>query len=476
VASIMFTGLYINGQWGPGNGRMTVDEPGTGEVLAEVATASVADCVAAVDAAHAAAPAWASKAPRERAEVLRRAFELMHAEQDPIAELIVRENGKVLSEARGEVGYAAEFFRWFSEEAVRIEGEYRLAPNGDKRILVTAAPVGVAVLVTPWNFPAAMATRKIAPALAAGCTAVLKPAPETPLTALYLAELLGRAGVPAGVLNVVLPEPPAEAVAAMLGHPAVRKLSFTGSTVVGSELLALAAPHVLSTSMELGGNAPFIVLAGADLDVAVPAALVAKMRNTGASCIAANRFYVHESLAASFTAALAQAMGALRVDDGLAPGAEVGALVSAGEQHKVVELVEHATKEGAKVLVGGEVPRRAGFFYPPTVLSDVGRDASILGTEIFGPVAPVTTFVDPDEAIAAANATPFGLMAYVCGELGHCLGVAERLDVGMVGINRGVISDPAAPFGGVKQSGIGREGGHQGIEEFLETKYIGLDW
>jgi succinate-semialdehyde dehydrogenase/glutarate-semialdehyde dehydrogenase len=401
----------------------------------------------------------------------------MIEERGRIAALINAENGKALQEATGEVTYAAEFFRWFSEEASRIGGEIRLAPNGDKRIMVVPEPVGVCLLITPWNFPAAMATRKIGPALAAGCTCVLKPAPETPLTAFYLADLLQRAGVPDGVVNVVLPEPPAEAVAAMLRHPAMRKLSFTGSTEVGRVLLRQSADRILRTSLELGGNAPFIVLADSDVQEAADAAVIAKMRNGGASCVAANRFYVHASLAEPFTTALAVRMSAMRLGLGGEPDAEVGALVTAAERDKVAGLVEQAVQDGAQVRLGGSAPDAPGFFYEPTVLGDVAPDAPTLATEIFGPVAPIAVFQHEDEAIRLANSCEAGLIAYVTsGTLTHALRVAEQVEAGMVAINRGVISDPAAPFGGSKASGLGREGGFEGIEEYLERKYIGATW
>jgi len=457
--------------------HLDVVNPATGNAFASVATSTVADCLGALDIAAEALRSWAHTPPQRRCDVLQRAADLMLAETDQLAATIVAENGKVLSEARAEVAYAAAFLRWFAGEAIRIDGDCRVAPGGDKRILVTRGPIGVCVLVTPWNFPAAMATRKLGPALAAGCTAVLKPAPHTPLTALALVDVLRRAGLPDGVASVVLPEPPGEAVAAMLAHPAVRKLSFTGSTAVGAALLAEAAPHVLSVSMELGGNGAFLVLDDADVDVAVAAALAAKLRNGGASCTAANRFYVHDAVADEFSDRLTDAMSAIVVDDGMAPGAQLGPLVSAAERDKVGGLVEAATAEGARATIGGRLVAREGFFYPPTVLVDVDPDAPILGREIFGPVAPIVRFGDLDAAIAQANDTAMGLMSFVCSrDLGRCLQVADRLDAGMVAVNRGVIADPAAPFGGVKHSGLGREGGFEGIDAFLEQKYIGVDW
>jgi succinate-semialdehyde dehydrogenase/glutarate-semialdehyde dehydrogenase len=452
-----------------------VVDPATGEPFAQAPGASTADCVAAVDRATEAAAGWAATAPRERAEILRRAFELMRDEADGFAERIVRENGKVLADARGEVAYAAEFFRWYAEEAVRIGGELRLAPGGDKRIMVLKEPIGVSLLITPWNFPLAMATRKLAPALAAGCTVVLKPASETPLSAFAAAELLARAGVPEGVVQVVCPQPPGKAVAAMMAHSALRAISFTGSTEVGSLLLAQAAPRVLRCSMELGGNAPVVVLEDAELETAVQGALVAKMRNGGAACTAANRVYVHASIEEAFTARFVAAMGALRLDDGLAPGAEVGALVSQQERDRVAALVSQAADGGAAVLTGGATPDRPGFFYPPTVLAGLPEGAPILDEEIFGPVAPITAFDTEDEAVARANDTEFGLVSYLyTSDLKRALRVCERLEAGMIGLNQGMVSNPAAPFGGIKQSGLGREGGKFGIDEFLETKYIAV--
>ena len=457
--------------------QLPIHDPATGELIDHVELATTADCLTAADTAAEALDAWKRQAPRDRGEVLRRAFELMTAERESLAKLITRENGKVLSEARAEVGYAAEFFRWFAEEAVRVGGELRTAPGGDKRIVVLPHPVGVALLITPWNFPAAMATRKIAPALAAGCTVVLKPAPETPLTAFAVADLLQRAGVPSGVVNVVLPEPPGEAVRAVLAHPAIRKLSFTGSTEVGTLLLGEAAPHMIRCSMELGGNAPFLVFDDADLDLAVESALVAKLRNTGASCIAANRFYVHDMVAEEFTHRLAAAMAARRVDVGTAPGAEVGALVNEGERDRVAALVTGALDAGSRVRAGGHAPERPGAFYLPTVIDQVNPDADILRHEIFGPVAPVTTFHNNNKAVELANDSPVGLMSYVMtGDLQHGLRVAELIETGMVSLNRGLISDPAAPFGGMKGSGLGREGGFEGIAEYLELQYVGVSW
>jgi succinate-semialdehyde dehydrogenase/glutarate-semialdehyde dehydrogenase len=467
--------LFIGGAWVAGSERIPVLDPSTGEALTDVALAGDAECTAAIDAAAGAAAAWAATAPRERAEILRRAYELMAAEAPDLASLITRENGKVLADAKAEATYAAEFFRWFSEEAVRITGDYRLSPAGDKRIVVTHSPIGVSLLVTPWNFPAAMITRKVAPALAAGCTVVIKPATETPLTALAIASILERAGVPAGVVNVVVASPAGPRVSAMLHDPRVRNLSFTGSTEVGSLLLHEAADRIVRTSMELGGNAPFLVLEGADVQSAIEGAMVAKLRNGGAACTAANRFYVHASLAEDFTAGLATAMSALRLGPGLAADSQLGALVSRTERDKVALVVEKAIGDGAQPRAGGSTPDGPGAFYPATVLADVAPDAPVLDVEIFGPVAPIVTVSGDDEAIALANASEFGLISYVYApDPGRGLAVAEQLEAGMVAVNRGSLSDPAAPFGGVKQSGLGREGGFDGVHEFLESKYIAI--
>jgi succinate-semialdehyde dehydrogenase/glutarate-semialdehyde dehydrogenase len=473
------TELLIGGRWRPaGDGaRISVLNPATGAELASVASGGVDDGLAAVAAAYDAGPAWAATAPRARAEILRRAFELMTARADDLATLIVLENGKALADARGEVAYAAEFFRWYAEEAVRGLGSVQTAPSGTNRILVLRQPIGVAVLVTPWNFPAAMATRKIGPALAAGCTVVLKPASETPLTALAIASILAEAGVPDGVVNVLPSRRSGPVVSAMLHDPRVRKVSFTGSTEVGRRLLAEAADTVLSASMELGGNAPFLVFADADLDTAVTAAMVAKMRNGGEACTAANRFYVERPVAEEFTARLAREMAAVPMGPGLGDGVKLGPLVNAESLDKVASLVDGTVALGATVRTGGARVDGPGFFYPPTVLADVPAAAPVLTEEIFGPVAPVVTFDREDEAIELANDTEFGLVSYLCtGDLSRGLRVAEALDSGMVGLNRGVVSDPAAPFGGTKQSGIGREGGHEGMLEFTESKYIAVEW
>jgi succinate-semialdehyde dehydrogenase/glutarate-semialdehyde dehydrogenase len=472
------TGLLIGGQWTDGRGgSLPVTDPATEEVIAQVASGTPEDALEAVAAAYAALPGWAARPPRERGECLRRAYELMIARAEPLARLMVAENGKALKDARGEIIYAAEFFRWYAEEAVRNEGSLSVAPSGANRIMVQRQPVGVSVLVTPWNFPAAMATRKIGPALAAGCTVVLKPAKETPLSALAIAVLLQQAGVPEGVVNVLPTTKPGPLVAAMLADPRVRKLSFTGSTEVGRALLHTAADTVTNCSMELGGNAPFLVFEDADIEAAVEGAFLAKMRNGGEACTAANRFYVHDDVAGEFTARLADRLSSLRVGPGLDDGTDLGPLVNSDTRSKVASLVESATSAGGRLVTGGEAPDRKGYFYLPTVLDNVPRGAGILGEEIFGPVAPVVRFTDQADAIAQANSTEYGLVSYLYSrDLRRALQVAEALEAGMIGINRGVVSDPAAPFGGVKQSGLGREGGHDGLLEFTETKYIAVDW
>ena len=471
--------LLIGGQavGASDGGRFDVVDPATGEVITTVADGTVDDAMAAVDAADAAADGWAATAPRERAEVLRRAFELMSARTDELAHLISLENGKALPDARGETAYAAEFFRWYAEEAVRASGELTTAPSGANRIMVVRQPVGIAVLVTPWNFPAAMATRKIGPALAAGCTVVLKPASDTPLTALLMGKILDDAGVPAGVVNVVPARRSGAVVSAMLHDARVRKLSFTGSTEVGRILLKEAADQVVNCSMELGGNAPFLVFEDADLDAALEGAMVAKMRNGGEACTAANRFFVHADVAEEFSNRLAERMSAMRVGPGTADDTQVGPLVNQEGVTKVTELVQGAVDAGGRVVVGGTRPDRPGFYYEPTVLIDVPPSAPILREEIFGPVAPIVTFTDETEAIRLANDTEFGLVSYVyTGDLARGLRVSEAMESGMVGLNRGLVSDPAAPFGGTKQSGIGREGGHEGMLDYLESKYIAVTW
>jgi succinate-semialdehyde dehydrogenase/glutarate-semialdehyde dehydrogenase len=473
------TEIYIDGEWRTASdgAHIEVLDPAREEVIASVASASIADGLAAVDAAHRALPAWAATAPRRRAEILRRAFELMTARAEDLAKLISQENGKALKDARGEAVYAAEFFRWYSEEAVRNISEISTNPGGTNRILVLQQPVGVSILVTPWNFPAAMATRKIGPALAAGCTVILKPASETPLTALALAMLLEEAGVPNGVVNVIPSHRSSTVVGAIINDPRVRKLSFTGSTQVGSLLLGEAARTIVNCSMELGGNAPFIVFDDADVDEAVKGAMIAKMRNGGEACTAANRFYVQDGIADAFVRQFAAAMHAMRVGPGLEDGVDLGPLINKTAQNNMIAFVDDAAKKGAKIVTGGHRPNRRGFFFQPTLLTDVSDDANVLNDEIFGPIAPIQRFSTIDEAIAKANGTPYGLISYVfTRNLAKGLDVAEQIESGMIGLNRGVVSDPAAPFGGVKQSGVGREGAHEGMLEFLEKKYIAVDW
>ncbi len=455
-----------------------VSDPATGTLVATVVDGDVTDAVAAVDAATGAQPGWAATPPRQRAEVLRRAYELMVADTERLAALVTSENGKSLSDARAEVGYAAEFFRWFAEEAVRTEGGYGESPAGGTRTIVTHRPVGVAALVTPWNFPAAMATRKIAPALAAGCAVVLKPAEETPLTALEIAQILRAAGLPDGVVTVVPTTDAAGVVGAWLDDGRVRKISFTGSTAVGKILLRQAADRVVNASMELGGNAPFVVADDADLDAAVAGAMVAKFRNGGQACTAANRFYVHEAVLDEFVARFGAEVARLKVGPGSDPDNQIGPLISAKALAGVASLVDRSVGAGARISHRAEVPEAAaGHFYPPTLLVDVAPDAEILHTEIFGPVAVITTWVDEDELVSMVNGTEAGLAGYVYSrDLARALKLAERMDIGMVGINRGVVSDPAAPFGGFKQSGIGREGAREGLREFQETQYFSLDW
>ena len=475
--SYLKTDLFVGGAWRPAASRrrFAVVNPATEATIAEVADASVDDAIEAIDAAEGAAGPWAATPPRKRAEILRRAFEIMTERADALARMIVEENGKALADARSEVAYAAEFFRWYSEEAVRIFGDIGLAPAGQNSIVVTYQPVGIALLVTPWNFPAAMATRKIAPALAAGCCCILKPAEDTPLTALAMADILAEAGVPAGVVNVVTTSSASAVVGAMLQDPRLRKLSFTGSTAVGRTLLRQAADQVINCSMELGGNAPFIVFEDADIDAAVSDAMIAKMRNGGEACTAANRFYVHRSVADAFIGKLAQRMAALKVGDGLEDGVELGPLVNRKAREKVGALVRQAIEGGARVVTGGNSIEGKGYFFEPTVLSDVPDSARLLHEEIFGPVAPVMIFDDEDEVVACANDTEYGLVAYVhTRDIGRGLRVAQRIETGMVGLNRGLVSDPAAPFGGCKQSGIGREGGQEGIKAFLECRYVAV--
>ncbi|MBG0738305.1 NAD-dependent succinate-semialdehyde dehydrogenase [Paeniglutamicibacter antarcticus] len=471
------TGLLIGGVWRPAaDGRtFDVEDPATGKALLSIADAGATDGAAALDAAVAAQAGWAATAPRERGEILRRAFELVTARAEDFALLMTLEMGKPLAEARGEVTYGAEFLRWFSEEAVRAFGRYSIAPDGKSRLLVSKKPVGPCLLITPWNFPLAMATRKIAPAVAAGCTMVLKPANLTPLTSLLFAQVMQEAGLPDGVLNVVSTTSAADVTGPLIKDSRLRKLSFTGSTEVGRSLLAAASTNVLRTSMELGGNAPFLVFDDADLDAAVTGAMAAKLRNMGEACTAANRFIVHEGVAAEFAQKLAAKMDAMTTGRGTEGDTTVGPLIDAKSRNKVHSLVTDALADGATALTGGAAVDGPGYFYQPTVLTGVERGSRILNEEIFGPVAPIVTFKNEDEAVALANDTEFGLVAYVfTKDLNRGLRMGERLETGMLGLNAGVISNAAAPFGGVKQSGLGREGGLEGIEEYLYTQYIGI--
>jgi succinate-semialdehyde dehydrogenase/glutarate-semialdehyde dehydrogenase len=471
------TGLLIGAQWRAASGGKTlaVDDPATGEILTHVADASIADGKAALDAAVAAQGDWARTAPRERAELLRAAYEKITERAEEFAMLMTLEMGKTLAESRGEVAYGAEFFRWFSEEAVRIGGRYAIAPNGATRLMTLKQPVGPVLMITPWNFPLAMGTRKIGPAIAAGCTMVVKPASQTPLTMLALAGLLQEVGLPDGVLNVVTTTTTGDVMEPLIRDPRLRKLTFTGSTPVGRKLMEQASEQILRVSMELGGNAPFIVFGDADVDKAVEGAMLAKMRNMGEACTAANRFYVHDSLAEEFSTKLAERMGALTLGRGTDDGVDVGPLVDEKSRDKVSSLVDDAVAKGARIVVGGSAPEGAGWFYRPTVLTDVPADADLAREEIFGPVAPVSTFTTDDEAIQLANDTEYGLVAYLfTRDLSRALTVSEALEFGMVGVNQGIVSNPAAPFGGVKASGVGREGGFEGIDEYLETKYVGI--
>jgi succinate-semialdehyde dehydrogenase / glutarate-semialdehyde dehydrogenase len=475
------TRLYIGGDWreATGGGTLPVEDPSTEQTLVEVADAQAQDALAALAAAADAQAEWAASAPRERGEILRRAYEAIVAQTDELALLMTLEMGKALAESRAEIGYAAEFFRWFSEEAVRVHGRYMVNTTGAGRILTMRQPVGPCVFVTPWNFPTAMGTRKLAPAIAAGCTMVVKPAQQTPLSMLALARILEQAGLPPGVLNVITARHSGTVIEPLLRDEHTRKLSFTGSTEVGRTLIRQSAEQVLRVSMELGGNAPFLVFEDADLDAAVEGALTAKMRNVGEACTAANRFHVHESVADEFTRRLAARMGALTVGRGTEPDVDVGPLIDSVQRDKVAELVEDAVQRGARLALGGgqgaDALPGSGYFYEPTVLTDVPDDARVLAEEIFGPVAPIATFSTEEQALDAANRTEYGLVAYVyTRDLSRALRVCERIETGMVGLNQGIVSNPAAPFGGVKQSGFGREGGFEGISEYLETKYVAV--
>ncbi|MCB1289301.1 MAG: NAD-dependent succinate-semialdehyde dehydrogenase [Mycobacterium sp.] len=469
------TGLWIGGEQRAGSSSFDVVNPADGDVLASVANAGAAEALAAMDAACAVQAGWAATPARERGEILRSVFETIIERADDIATLMTLEMGKVVAESLGEVRYGAEFFRWFAEEAVRIAGRFTPSPAGTGRILVTKQPVGPCLAITPWNFPLAMGTRKIGPALAAGCTMIVKPAQETPLTMLLLAKLMDEAGLPKGVLSVLPTDRPAEVTTALVDDGRLRKLTFTGSTGVGKALVKQSADKLLRTSMELGGNAPFVVFDDADIDAAVQGAMLAKMRNGGEACTAANRIHVANAVIEEFTDKFVKHMGEVNLGDGLDPTAKLGPLISAKQLATVQELVDDAVDKGATVALGGRAPGGPGFFYPATVLIDVPRDARILKEEVFGPVAPIVGFDTEEEGIAAANDTEYGLAAYVYTQsLDRALRVAEAVEAGMVGINRGVISDPAAPFGGVKESGFGREGGDEGIEEYLDIKYIAL--
>ncbi|MEK6227800.1 MAG: NAD-dependent succinate-semialdehyde dehydrogenase [Actinomycetota bacterium] len=471
-------GLFIGGEWRDASeGRtLPVDDPATGEALCEVADANAADAKAALDAACAAQAGWAATPPRDRGEILRAAFEEISERTDELALLMTLEMGKTIKESASEIAYAAEFFRWYAEEAVRIEGRYQVAQNGTGRVLTMKQPVGPCLMITPWNFPLAMGTRKIGPAVAAGCTMVVKPAKLTPLSMLALADILDHAGLPDGVLNVITASSAGDTTGPLIEDPRLRKLTFTGSTEVGRKLIEQSGKNVLRVSMELGGNAPFIVFEDADLDAAVDGAMLAKTRNVGEACTAANRFHVAASVADEFSKKFAEKMGALKVGRGTEDDTDLGPLVDENTRAKVAELVQDAVGKGAKALVGGNVQDGPGYFYDPTVLGDVPDDARLLREEIFGPVAPITTFESEQEAIAKANDTEFGLVAYLfTSDLKRALRVCEALETGMVGLNQGMVSNAAAPFGGIKQSGYGREGGPEGIEEYLETKYVAVN-
>jgi succinate-semialdehyde dehydrogenase / glutarate-semialdehyde dehydrogenase len=471
------TGLYIGGEWraASGGGTLAVEDPATGRTLVEVADGQPDDALAALAAAADAQAEWAATAPRERGEVLRRAYAAIVAQADELALLMTLEMGKALSESHAEIAYAAEFMRWFSEEAVRVHGRYMVNTTGVGRILTMRRPVGPCVFVTPWNFPTAMGARKIAPAIAAGCTMVVKPAQQTPLSMRALASILTEAGLPGGVLNVITARRSGAVIEPLLRDGRTRKLSFTGSTEVGRRLIEQSAEQVLRVSMELGGNAPFIVFEDADLDAAVEGALTAKMRNVGEACTAANRFHVQESVAGEFAAKLAERMAGLRVGRGTEPGVDVGPLIDAAQREKVAELVEDAVQRGARLALGGHALPGSGYFYEPTVVTGVPEDARVLAEEIFGPVAPIATFSTEAQALEAANRTEYGLVAYLyTRDLSRALRVSEGIETGMVGLNQGIVSNPAAPFGGVKQSGFGREGGFEGIGEYLETRYVAV--
>ena len=470
--------LLIAGQWRDASegGKLPVEDPSTGESLAEVADGTPEDAKAALSAAHEAQEEWAATPPNTRSEILQKAFEMLGERLDDLALLMTLEMGKTLAESKGEITYASEFLRWYAGEALRIDGYYKVAGNGSGRVLVMRQPIGPCLMITPWNFPTAMGTRKIAPAIAAGCTMVVKPARQTPLSMLALAEILGECGLPDGVLNVLTSSSSGGTMGPLIEDPRARKLSFTGSTEVGRSLIEQSAGQVLKLSMELGGNAPFLIFEDADIDAAVEGAMIAKMRNVGEACTSANRFHVADSVAGEFAEKLAERMGAMKVGRGTEDGVEVGPLIDDDQRAKVAELVDDATGKGATALVGGKRVDGAGYFYEPTVLSDVSDDANLLKEEIFGPVAPVKGFASEDEAVAAANDTEFGLVSYVyTNDLKRALRVCESLETGMIGLNQGLVSNAGAPFGGVKQSGVGREGGNEGIAEYLETKYVAVN-
>jgi succinate-semialdehyde dehydrogenase / glutarate-semialdehyde dehydrogenase len=470
--------LLIGGEWRDGSGgeTLSVEDPSTEESLCEIADATPDDAKAALDAACEAQASWAATSPNERGEILWRAFEALNERADELATLMTLEMGKTIAESKAEIAYSAEFFRWFSGEALRIDGYYKVAGNGASRVLVMRQPVGPCYFITPWNFPNAMGTRKIGPAIAAGCTMVVKPAQQTPLSMLALAKLLEECGLPPGVLNVITSSSSSAVSKPIISDPRLRKLSFTGSTEVGRKLIAQAAENVLNVSMELGGNAPFLIFEDADLDAAIEGAMIAKMRNIGEACTSANRFHVAEGVAGEFAEKLAERMRKLKLGRGIEDGVDVGPLIDDDQRSKVAELVEDAVGKGATAVVGGSKRDGAGYFYEPTVLGDVPESARVLSEEIFGPVAPVKGFASEEEAIAAANATEYGLVAYVfTSDLKRALRVCEGLETGMIGLNQGMVSNAGAPFGGVKQSGVGREGGNEGIHEFLETKYVAVN-
>jgi succinate-semialdehyde dehydrogenase/glutarate-semialdehyde dehydrogenase len=469
--------LYIGGEWRDGGGgTLAVEDPATGETLAEVADATPEDAVAALQSAHETFKDFRNMPPRERGDILRRAYDLIIERQDDLALLMTLEMGKPVAESKAEIIYAANFFRWYSEEAVRINGRYTINENGKGRVLTMKQPIGPCVFITPWNFPLAMGTRKVGPAIAAGCTMVVKPAKQTPLSMLAMTQILEEAGLPGGVCNVITAKSSGAVMEPLIRDARTRKLSFTGSTEVGRTLIEQSAEQILKVSMELGGNAPFLVFEDADLDLAVEGAMLAKMRNTGEACTSANRFHVHEAVAGEFAERLAERMGSLKVGRGTDDGVQVGPLIDDTQRGKVEELVEDAREKGAKVVVGGRRVDGGGYFFQPTVLSDVPDDARALKEEIFGPVAPVKGFQSEEEAIAAANDTEYGLVAYVfTRDINRAFRVIEELETGMIGFNQGMVSNAGAPFGGVKQSGFGREGGPEGIEEYLETKYVAMN-